>query len=71
MSSGINEEDEDGDTPLKLAIQNNAGTTVALVIFYCPKDLEGTGRKLLGLSIRLRLFAAIKAAPDFNATDSE
>jgi ankyrin repeat protein len=56
------------DSPLKLAIQNNAGAAAALLLFYGAKD---PGKELVGLSARYGSYEAIKAASDRNFKDSK
>ena len=62
---------ENDDSALKLAIQNNSGAAVGLLVFYGANDPEGKAKKLLRWSIRLGSFAAIKAASDINIKDSD
>ena len=60
-----------GDSPLRLAIQHNAGAAVGLLVFYGASDPEGNAKKLLRSSIQLGSFAAVQATSDINATDSD
>jgi ankyrin repeat protein len=59
------------DSPLKLAIQNNAGAAAALLLFYGAKDPGGNTKELVGLSARYGSYEAIKAASDGNFKDSK
>ena len=66
----INVHDQGGKSPLKLAIESEAGAAVALLIFYGAQDPEGTGKKLLKLSARVS-YAAVNGVLGNNSKDSE
>ena len=62
---------ENGHSPLELAMRHNAGAAVGMLIFYGANDPEDNAKRLLRSSIRLGSFAAIQAASDMNAIDSD
>ena len=53
--------DENGKTPLELAIQCNAGAVVALLTFYGAEDKDGEAKKLREMAIRNGSFQAVQA----------
>ncbi|KAF8250927.1 ankyrin, partial [Wilcoxina mikolae CBS 423.85] len=67
--------DSEGKSPLNLAIENNDGATVALLIFNGAKDSNDQAKKLLELSIRHGSPAAVKAmlnkGEEINFRDAE
>ena len=60
-SKSIDIQDRESKTPLDLAIENNHGATVALLIFNGAKDSNDHAKKLLELSILHGSPAAVKA----------
>ncbi|KAF8537728.1 ankyrin repeat-containing domain protein [Trichophaea hybrida] len=74
-SKSIDIHDNEGKSPLDLAIENNYGATVALLIFNGAKDSNDQAKKLLELSIRHGSPAAVKAmlnkGEEINFRDTE
>ena len=67
----INAPDKYNKSPLDLAIQQNAGSAVALLVFYGAEDKKGSARELLKLSAHRGSFAAVKVLLDKNSKDSK
>ena len=71
VSKVINAPDKYNESPLDLAIKQNAGSAVALLVFYGAEDKKGSARELLKLSARGGSFAAVKVLLDKNSKDSK
>ena len=66
----INAPDKYNESPLDLAIKQNAGSAVALLVFYGAEDKKESARELLKLSACGGSFAAVKVLLDKNSIDS-
>ncbi|KAI5776544.1 hypothetical protein EDC01DRAFT_699259, partial [Geopyxis carbonaria] len=64
INTVIDELDNNGKSPLDIAIQNNAGAAVTFLIFYGAKDPEGKAMELVEISVRQGSYAAIKTLPN-------